>query len=567
MRWGVLALVGTAWVATLPGFGCGKTTIASTRISDDGGAPKDSSLRDDTKPDGRTRDTDALVGRTPDGGAWPHPITDAAPRPTASDASDVDATFLDCAALGPIAGRILTARRPMRVLFSPDGRYIIMIVRAEVQPPGGGTMDDLVLITLPSGAMTTLAHRVRDVSWLGQTNMLFVKSSDSELQVVDLAGRALAVAPNVCDYVGTPDGRYVYVVRDCDFRSRIGHLDVVDLQTNQVTGYADVLAQPGNLSLLANGRWIAYVAASLPGDGSAPIGNVHLRDRTINHFPIGAPYPNSTTPWFFTDLSLLFQVPNPPFGTSDVYRYTFGDTSSYRMATNRHVGFGGYKISPDRGYLLNALLLQPGPNELYVTRLDDAVETLVASDLLLYQENQVGPIAFAFTRDGSRAVYVVHPYAGTATVPVGGGAPTKVSNGNGFAVSPYADRVATLETAMSKPGDSLYVSDPSSSTPSLRYDSSGSIKSVTFVPADRGLLFVESGTPQRLRHLSFRGGAPTDLGTWTMSDLPLAQYPLGEMQPVYPVDPTGCYVVVDNDAPGAAGVSIALVPNDTGPRD
>jgi hypothetical protein len=33
------------------------------------------------------------------------------------------------------------------------------------------------------------------------------------------------------------------------------------------------------------------------------------------------------------------------------------------------------------------------------------------------------------------------------------------------------------------------------------------------------------------------------------------------MKPVYPVDPTGCYVVVDSDAPGAEGMSIVLVPN------
>jgi len=246
-----------------------------------------------------------------------------------------------------------------------------------------------------------------------------------------------------------------------------------------------------------------------------------------------------------------------------VYRYTFGNDSSFRMAKDRHVGFGGYKISSDKRYLLVARWLEPAPNELYAIFLDDAVETLVASDLLLYQLNMIGPSAFAFTGDGRRAVYVNHPYSGTSTVPVGGGAPTKISNGTGFAVSPYADRVATLDTSSVQEASSVYVSDPASSTPSFGYDSRGLIRAVTFVPADRGLLFVESATggPERLRHLSFRDGAPTELAAWNNSNLALSQFPLGEMNPVYPVDPTGCYVVVDGDTPGAEGVSLALVPN------
>jgi hypothetical protein len=140
--------------------------------------------------------------------------------------------------------------------------------------------------------------------------------------------------------------------------------------------------------------------------------------------------------------------------------------------------------------------------------------------------------------------------------------PTKISNGTAFAVSPYADRVATLDTSSVQEASSVYVSDPSNSAPSFGYDSSGSIHAVTFVPEDHGLLFVESRIDgEYLRHLSFRNGTVTDLGKWTQSNLLLSQFPLGEMKPVYPVDPTGCYVVVDNDAPGAAGTSIALVPD------
>jgi hypothetical protein len=232
------------------------------------------------------------------------------------------------------------------------------------------------------------------------------------------------------------------------------------------------------------------------------------------------------------------------------------------MATNRHVGFGGYKVSPDRHDLLVARWHEPAPNELWVVHLDDALESLIANDLLLYQQNMISPTAFAFTHDESRVVYLNHQYTGTSSVPVGGGAPTKISNGTGFVVSPYAERVATLDTSTVLETSSIYVSDPASSAPLFGYDANVLIRAVTFVPEDRGLVFVESRLDgEHLRHLSFRDGAPTDLGTWTNTNLTLTQFPLGEMKPVYPVDPTGCYVVVDSDAPGAEGVSIALVPN------
>jgi hypothetical protein len=563
MRWGVRAAGAIAAVVALPELGCGKTTIATARISDEGGVPEELSTRDASpkhpRDDGAPADGASDAGRS-DGSFWPHPITDATPGATASDAGD--ATPLDCNSVGQLAGHILTARRPKRVLFSPDGKHIVMIVRAEVQPPGGGTMDDLILITLPSGAATTLAHRVRDVSWLGQTNMLFVKSSTAELQVVDLDGNALAIAPNACDYVGTPDGRYVYVARDCDARTGIGRLDVVDVQTRDVTSYGDVLSRPENLSLLPDGRWVAYVEASFREGGATPGGSVHLRDRTINHFPIGELFESSGAPSFITSESLLFQAPDPSFGPTDIYRYTFGGTTSYRMATDRHVGFDGYKVSPDRHSLLVARWLEPQANALYAVHLDDGVETLLASDLLLYQSNMIGPTAFAFTWDGSRVIYLNHQYTGTSSVALGGGRPMKISNGTGFVVSPYADRVATLDTSTVLETSSIYVSDPASSTPSFGYDANALIRAVTFVPGDRGLVFVESRLDgEHLRHLSFRDGAPTDLGTWAQSNLPLNQFSLGEMKPGYPVDPTGCYVVVDSDTPGPEGVSVALVPN------
>jgi hypothetical protein len=231
------------------------------------------------------------------------------------------------------------------------------------------------------------------------------------------------------------------------------------------------------------------------------------------------------------------------------------------MATNRHIGFGGYKVSPDHRYLLVARWLEPAPNELLAIRLDDAVETVLATDLLLYQLNMIGPAAFAFTHGGTRVVYVNHQYGGTSSVPIGGGAPTRLSMGNGFAVSPSDDYVAILEASSNTPGATLNVSEASGSW-SYGYNSNDSISAVTFAPAHRGLLFVETTTagPRRLRHWSLRGGDPTDLATWRNSNLDLHQFALGEMQPVYPVDPTGCYVVVDSDASGAEGVSIALVP-------
>jgi hypothetical protein len=306
------------------------------------------------------------------------------------------------------------------------------------------------------------------------------------------------------------------------------------------------------------------VAASFPEGGTTPVGIIHVRAPGLIDAPIGAPHPNSGNPRFIAENSLLFLSSEPAEGPGDIYEYIFGGTSSSLIASNRHIGAGGYKISPDGKRLLGAHWLGPAPNELYAIHLDDPGETLLATDLLAYQLNQLGQSAFAYTRDGSRVVYLNDKYTGTSSVPASGGAPTKISSGTRFLVSPYADRVATVESFPSRDADSLYVSDPANGAPSFAYDSNVLIGGVTFVPDDRGLLFVmsaaTSGASERLRHLSFQDGTVTELGRWGSSVLAVYPDP-GEMQPTYPVDPTGCYVVIDHDSPGAEGTSIALVPN------
>ena len=82
----------------------------------------------------------------------------------------------------------------------------------------------------------------------------------------------------------------------------------------------------------------------------------------------------------------------------------------------------------------------------------------------------------------------------------------------------------------------------------------------TFVPHDRGLLFVEerTGANRRLRHLSFASGRVTTLAEWTTSRLALPAFPAGIGIGTYPVGPNGCVTLVDSDLDQTAARLVAV---------
>ena len=92
----------------------------------------------------------------------------------------------------------------------------------------------------------------------------------------------------------------------------------------------------------------------------------------------------------------------------------------------------------------------------------------------------------------------------------------------------------------------------------------GEVSFASFVPRDRGLLYVQTsvdkvlGTTSELRHLSFASGNVTWLAWWSSTTLPLYSYPLGIFSQEYPVDPNGCFAVVDSDFDSTASRLVAL---------
>jgi hypothetical protein len=563
-------LLGICGAVLSTAYGCGETTtIATARIFTDasGAAP-------DTGHDSSTPEAAAPDGATPRdaGGPSTHEAGDADAAVLRDAAPVVDA---ECEFVASVVGHPLTSRRPNRVLFSPDGRLIVMIVEPVDTGAGGPRPNDLLLVALPSGRVTTLSKGVRDASWLGNTTRLLVRSANAELSIVDLGGQATYIAQKTCDGVAVSDGSRLYVVSDCNGRPGIGVLDAVDLvdELPAYTSYGDVPARPGNVVVSPSGSFVAYVSQSVY-DGAPPNGVVHVRDRVHNDQPVGGGPPDAITPMFIDDSALLFQastlgnVANLP---TDIYRYAIGDTVAMRVAGDRNIGFGGYQISPDGRTLLAARWTNSlTPNELYAIRLDGTGESLLAADLYQYQSYLAGPAPFVFTGDGTRVLYGVHSNGGTESLPVAGGPGTLISTGSGFALSPYAERVATLELSENRDKDVLHIGSPSGATDQFKFESKGSISGATFVPSDRGVLFIESTAgdqTQRLQHLSFRDGKLTLLGQWTSTALALSSYNVGSMPPRYPVDPTGCYVVIDSNLPGHEGVSLTLVPSNAAPRD
>lgn len=559
MRWGTGVFFYVFCALAGGGFGCGETTISTLRIVTEAGSDEPDVRTVPARPDGRVFQREAASTMPPRGdagageaGAW-------------GDASDaMGPPVLDCAALRPLAGRVLTPRRPSHALFSSDGRAIALVVRNETYVHGGVRSEDLVLISLPAGNETMLAQHILEASWLGSTTRLLTRTPYEELSIVDLDGGTTRVAPKACEYTATPDGSRVYFVTDCDNQLARGVLEAFDVATGRTVVYGDVAVPSGNLAVSPDGQWFAYMEISRLAADAGSGALIHVRDGLHRDYAIDAQYFNAYKPAFVGERTLLFQLPGKD-GTANVYRHDVGSTSVLEIATNFHVGFRNYRVSPDGSTLLGARW--PGaqkPDELYAARLDGSTEIRLVDDLDAYQNNEFGPNVFAFSNDGSHVIYKKPGVTGTASVPAGGGAATTISSGSAFAVSPFADRVVTLETSPNGDGSVVRVGEPTSNVDRFKFMATGSIRSVTFVPADKGLLFVEmpSGGSLQLKHLSFRNGTTTPLGPqWDASLLALSGPTIGEMPPYYPVDPTGCYAVVDSDLPGTEGVSIALIPD------
>ena len=489
----------------------------------------------------------------------PNDAADAADAPgpiDAADASDGPAVLqVPCGALRALAAKgPFTDRHARDVLFSPDRR--LLIVQA-----AGGPPDDLLLVPLPEGVPQMLLAGVRSAEWLGRSgHVLATMYSSGDLVVASLDGTApRTIARNTCAHLAVPDGSRVFAVSDCNARPIAGKLAEIDVATNTATPRSSEATNA--LAVSPSGRFAAFVAHDPDGDA---IMHVLDGDRDLTLSPVAV-----DAPAFVADERLLFLTPGSRRLSNAYLQVPGTNSTSQLVAQDRHFGFRGYRISPDGSLALAAqwpaTRQPPFATDLVTIRLDGAVgEILLANDLLPYDLYQLGISPFTFTADGRQVLFM----ASSTTAPMGlfavqstGGDRRRLALGSAFAVSPHADRVAILEIDSSTNKQTIHFVAAATGVEAFTASSDSSVGGLAFVAGDRGLVYVERSSPNRLHHVSFADGRNTAIAAWNRSQIPLGDIPQGEMRTGYPVDPTGCFTIVDSDLPESAGTSLVVLPD------
>jgi hypothetical protein len=523
--------------------GCGRTQISPWGTTSDAGAPRD----DGSPPDGT-----AELPR------------DGAPDAAAPDAgsSDADTSPLACGSLAALIARgPVTTRHARQALYTANGRELLLRVAGQAS-----SSDDMLRVTLPAGEVAPLVSGVTASEPLGNTGRLLLTRANG--------GALTALAPDgsfvrtllgaSCEHVSSPDGARVYALHDCGGDEGTGVLVAIEVETGQTTTLSASAAR-GSVVVSPDSHWAAYQAGATVADGGAsdPAG-IHVVDQggvdyALDHLA------GARRPAFTPTGALLFVTAADagPLAVTDIYRHDPGTGGgAVRVAESRNVGLGGYHVSPDGTLLLAARFPPASPmlNELYAVRLDGSGETLVARNLAPYHTSSAAVSVFAFSADGSRVVYVSNNFSGTFTVSVAGGMITPLASGGTFALSPRGDWMAVIDPMdATKDIDTVQLFDADSETEVKSFGASAT-EGLTFLPDGRGLLFVgkRPGAPQRLFQYSVASEATATLAEWTTSQYWTSGVASGELPPSagYPIDPTGCYAVVDSEA----GTSLVLLP-------
>ena len=409
---------------------------------------------------------------------------------------------MPCAALRALSSLgPFTDYHARRVLFSSDRRLIVL--QASPPTPDGGApapADDVFLVTLPIGPIAPVIYGVRDVEWLGNSgDLLATLSPGNELAVVPIDGSgSRVIARDACAHAATPDGSRVFVVRGCT-NTVDGPLDEIDVASGVATTRAPLVARDGSLAISPSGRFAAYLTASAP-DGGGGGGVLHVLDGNRDQALVArAP---AYAPGWVSDQRLLFLDGTRLSGPTDSYVHVPGTgDSGILVAQSRHFGFGGYRISPDRSLVLAATWSNtfPWANTLYAVRLDGSGEQRLTDKMYAYHMNQIGITPFAFTADGARVIYVgpQDSTAGIYTASLDGSTNTRIADGYGFVVSPFADRVAAIDSVSMRDQNIVRVVASATGSGSFKFSTSSGtlVRAPTFVPGDRGLLYVEAPIP------------------------------------------------------------------------
>jgi hypothetical protein len=493
-----------------------------------------------------------------------------------TDGKPVDGTrpSTSCGALKALADQgVLTKRRSRKVTFAPDRSWIALRVRQE-REPGIGYPDQLLRVALPSGEVTMLS----DAWWgtveaLGPKGGMLVVDADGESDRLAFYenGALRTVATGVCAHLSAPDGSRLFVIRDCG-SGFTGTLDVIDVASGTATTLAgEVVAQPSRtppLAISPSGRYFAFLVRSPEGGETPSILHVADRDGKVYGLPSQR---EATTPWFATDELLLFSVGTDgaprPTGSLRAHVPGSGDTSYALAPGGQAAGLGGYKVSADRRWLLSIADVPWGDagwgtaGLLYAVRLDGTGENLLSGTLVPHWLFSMGFDSFAWSGDGSRAIYVANRGAIWASDPYGAAA-AELSPGGWFQTAPVGDQVAVVESTGDARSVQLRVLALGSAKVVFSFVTDGSLAAPNFTPDARGLLFVNtpaSGARQ-LRYFSASAADSVVLGEFTETGLDMDPGGYVTWLGSYPMDPTGCFTVVDTDLGPGPGTRLVLLP-------
>jgi hypothetical protein len=521
-----------------------------------GGTPKpDAGAGDTSGPEAHDvlAAVDEPVAGVPTGDAADARRADAA---DASFGADGASSPVACAALEPLAKRgVLTERRANQVVFAPDRSWIALKV---ARPAGSASTEDQVLrIAFPSGEVEPIADSVRSVEALGQRGALLVlgwTDDGPSMTVYDDAGRR-GVASGVCSHRATPDGSRVYFI-GCS-ASIVSPLKVLDVATGTVADVAD-FAVEDRLVISPDSRWAAFVVRD-PSAGYM----IRVVDAKGSGYSIASQTP-AQDPVFATNGLLLFTVNgsgSDPSPEEELRGHVpgSGDTS-YHIATGRHLA--GSRISPDGSLVLGAASEEDRTDAyLYAIRVDGSGETLVGSDLLSYWRGTRALRVFSFDGGGQWVLYA-HAGVGVSVVLATGGVARKLSERGTFQSSPNTGEAILLDDVGNRLGAVLRLVALDSGRDVLSFESEGMLSGVASLPGPSRLVFVEAmpDGSRRLRFISTAWPDSTVLGEWTASSLLSVVGPLTDPHGSYPVDPTGCFTILDTDLDPSPGVSLVLLP-------
>jgi hypothetical protein len=443
----------------------------------------------------------------------------------------------------------------MQVVFAPDRSWIAL--RVASGDGSSSTIGSVLRIALPAGEVQVLAEAATSVEALGDRGALLIQGPASEgtsMMVHDGGGKR-EIASRVCYHKATPDGSRVYFMK-C-YASIVTALEVVDVATGAITELASSAIQ-GTLTISSDSRWAAFLVR----DRSAG-DMVRVVDAKGDGYGIASQTPASR-PFFAGNRLLLFTVNRSgsfPSPGQELRAHVMGsDDTSYLVATGREAD--GARVSSDGSLVLGASTeVGEAGAQLYAIRVDGTGESLVASDLYAYRAVSRPLRPFSFD-SGGRWIPYLHGGLGVSVTSITGGAARRLAQRGTFQVGPNPGQAVVLDEVDQRVSAGVRLVALDGGEDLLSFQSDGTISDVAALAGAPRMVLVEAtaGGSMRLRFVSSKLPGSTVLGEWTRSSLLRASTPSTAPYGSYPVDPTGCFTILDTDLGPRPGVSLLLLP-------